>query len=205
MGRPGRILLTAAVATIASAKLAPAATVHTQASPSSEHAQESPRTSRQEVRATELASRHAVVDLRTKSLLMPLAGVNPASLKGSFYEMRGKEMHQAADIPAPRYTPVRAVSNGTISKLFLSKLGGNTIYEIDPSRKYVFYYAHLERYAPDLKESQLVKRGDVIAYVGTSGNAPPTAPHLHFSIGILGPERRWCASAPIDPYEVFRP
>jgi murein DD-endopeptidase MepM/ murein hydrolase activator NlpD len=145
----------------------------------------------------------AVTDLRKDNLRLPLDNFDPQRMKGSFYEMRGTSRHEATDMLAPRNTPVHAVSDGTIAKLFQSQLGGNTIYQYDPSKKYVFYYAHLERYAPDLKDEQTLKRGDVIGYVGTSGNAPPNTPHLHFSIGVIGREKQWWNTKPLDPYEVF--
>jgi murein DD-endopeptidase MepM/ murein hydrolase activator NlpD len=144
--------------------------------------------------------------LRHRDLRVPIDGVNVESLKGSFDEHRsgsGGHVHDAADILAPRNTPIHAVENGTIGKLFLSKAGGNTIYEIDPSGRFAYYYAHLQRYADGLHEGQPVARGDVIGYVGTSGNAPPTVPHLHFAVYELGPERQWWHGRAIDPYVVF--
>lgn len=132
-----------------------------------------------------------------------LAGVEARTLKGSFYEKRGSGIHHAVDILAPRNTPVLAVEDGTIARLFDSKAGGHTIYHVDPSSQFVYYYAHLEKYAEGLKDGDRVKKGQVIGYVGTSGNAPPNTPHLHFSIGVMGPEKRtWCA-AELDPYEVY--
>ena len=107
------------------------------------------------------------------------------------------------DILAPRNTPVRAVENGTIARLFLSKAGGNTIYQFDPSGRFCYYYAHLERYADGIREGQSVSRSDIIGYVGTSGNAPPNTPHLHFAIFQLTPARHWWQGTPIDPYPVF--
>ncbi|HEY9772447.1 MAG TPA: M23 family metallopeptidase [Planktothrix sp.] len=124
-------------------------------------------------------------------------------MKGSFYEMRGTGRHEATDMLAPRNTPIHAVCDGRIAKLFLSRFGGTTIYQFDPQERFVFYYAHLQSYAPGLKDGQLVHKGDVIAFVGTSGNAPPNTPHLHLSISVLGKEKQWWKAAPLDPYEVF--
>jgi len=101
----------------------------------------------------------------------------------------GGKLHEAADILAPRGTPIVAVEDGVIQKLFLSKAGGLTVYEFDRQGIYCYYYAHLERYAGGLKEGMTVKRGDVIGFVGTTGNAPPQTPHLHFAIFKLGAER----------------
>ena len=136
---------------------------------------------------------------------MPIDGVNVESFKGAFEQRRGggDRPHEAVDMIAPRNTPVHAVEDGTIAKLFFSKAGGNTIYQFDPSGRFCYYYAHLERYADRLRDGLRVERGEVIGYVGTSGNAPPGAPHLHFSIFELTAERRWWQGTPIDPYLVF--
>lgn len=146
----------------------------------------------------------AIQDLRKRHLLMPIAEVSPERLKGSFYEMRGTGRHEASDILAPRNTPIMAIEDGKIVRLFHSRLGGNTIYQYDPSEKYVYYYAHLEKYEPSINEGDEVKKGQVIGYVGTSGNAPPNTPHLHLSISILTPEKKWWQASSIDPYEVFK-
>ena len=142
--------------------------------------------------------------LRERRLRLPLDEVNVDTLKGSFDEPRGGgRRHEAADLLAPRHTPIHAVDDGKIARLFLSKAGGITVYQTDPSERFCYYYAHLERYADGLKEGDLIKRGDVIGYVGTSGNAPPGTPHLHFAIYELSAQRRWWEGTPIDPYQVF--
>ena len=148
----------------------------------------------------------ALESLRQRDLRVPIDGLNVESLKGSFDEHRsgsGGHVHDAADMLAPRNTPIHAVESGTIAKLFVSKAGGNTIYEFDPSGQFSYYYAHLERYAAGLHDGQTIARGDVIGYVGTSGNAPPTVPHLHFAVYELGPEHHWWQGRAIDPYLVF--
>ena len=117
---------------------------------------------------------------------------------------RNGRVHEAVDILAPRHTPVQAVDDGTIAKLFPSKAGGNTIYQFDPNGRLCYYYAHLERYADGLHEGQAVSRGQVIGYVGTSGNAPPDTPHLHFAVNQLNADRHWWQGRALDPYEVFR-
>jgi murein DD-endopeptidase MepM/ murein hydrolase activator NlpD len=99
---------------------------------------------------------------------------------------------------------VLAVTDGTIVKLFESVPGGHTIYQFDPAGRYCYYYAHLERYAKDLEEGDRVEGGDVIGYVGTSGNAPPGVPHLHFAIFRLGPEKRWWEGEPLNPFTLLR-
>jgi len=145
-----------------------------------------------------------IEELRRRGLRMPIDGAVVDSMKGDFAELRsGTRPHEAIDILAPRFTPIHAVENGTIEKLFVSKAGGNTIYHFDPARRFAYYYAHIDRYAEGLKEGQPVARGDVIAYVGTSGNAPPNTPHLHFAIFVLTTDRQWWKGAAIDPYLVF--
>src|SRR4029077_4455752 len=103
-------------------------------------------------------------------------------LRDSFSETRGAARHEAIDIMAPRNTPIQAVEDGSIARLFESKRGGTTVYLFDPAIRYVYYYAHLERYASGLQQGDHIRRGQVLGYVGTSGNAPKNAPHLHFAI-----------------------
>jgi murein DD-endopeptidase MepM/ murein hydrolase activator NlpD len=143
-------------------------------------------------------------DLRARHLLIPVAGVEAADLFRSFDELRGgTRRHEAIDILAPRHTPVVAVEDGTVARLFLSEAGGTTLYQFDPARRYVYYYAHLERYAPGMSEKDRVTRGQVIGFVGTSGNAPEGTPHLHFAIFRLTDAQRWWEGTPIDPFEVL--
>ena len=118
----------------------------------------------------------------TNPLRLPIDGMNPELVKGGFYESRGSRRHEAVDILAPRHTPVHAVESGTIARLFFSKAGGITIYQFDRSGRLCYYYAHLERYADGLHEGDAVSQGEVIGYVGTTGNAPPNTPHLHFAV-----------------------
>jgi murein DD-endopeptidase MepM/ murein hydrolase activator NlpD len=148
----------------------------------------------------------AVEELARRGLRLPIDSMDPEPLKGAFDERRGggTRAHEAVDILAPRNTPVHAVENGTIAKLFLSKAGGKTIYQFDPSGRFCYYYAHLERYAEGIREGASVSRSDIIGYVGTSGNAPPNTPHLHFTIFQLTPARHWWDGTAIDPYPVFQ-
>jgi peptidoglycan LD-endopeptidase LytH len=144
-------------------------------------------------------------DLAARRLTIPVDGVTADKLVRSYHDARtGGREHEALDILAPRNTPVLAVEDGTVAKLFLSKAGGNTIYQFDPGRRYSYYYAHLERYADGLKEGDAVHRGQVIGYVGTSGNAPKDTPHLHFAIFRLTPEKRWWEGTPIDPFDLLK-
>ncbi|HWK11672.1 MAG TPA: M23 family metallopeptidase [Vicinamibacterales bacterium] len=142
-------------------------------------------------------------ELAGRDLTIPVQGVKANQLVSSFTESRAGHEHAAIDILAPRNTPVLAVEDGTIAKLFVSKAGGNTIYQFDPSQRFCYYYAHLERYADGLKEGDAVHRNQVIGYVGTSGNAPPGTPHLHFAITILNPDHHWWEGTPIDPYDAL--
>jgi murein DD-endopeptidase MepM/ murein hydrolase activator NlpD len=143
-------------------------------------------------------------DLDDKDLIIPVEGVSTEQLTRTFEDPRGTRRHEALDILAPKHTPVKAVEDGTIAKLFFSKNGGITIYQFDPSSRYAYYYAHLDRYADGLTEGQKVRKGEVIGYVGVSGNAPKDTPHLHFAIFRLTPERRWWEGTPVDPYDVLR-
>ena len=105
---------------------------------------------------------------------------------------------------APKGTKVLAVADGKVAKLFESKAGGLTIYQFDPTGAVAYYYAHLDRYAPGLADGAAVRRGQVIGFVGSTGNADTAAPHLHFAIFRLGPERRWWEGEAIDPYRVLK-
>lgn len=145
----------------------------------------------------------AIIELRRRHLRLPLDDVKVETMKGEFVEKRTGHTHEAVDMLAPRDTPIHAVEDGTIAKLFFSKAGGITIYQFDPAGRFCYYYAHLARYATDIREGKRVRRGDVIGYVGTSGNAPPGTPHLHFSVFMLGAEKQWWRGTAIDPYLVF--
>lgn len=151
-----------------------------------------------------VAHTKAVEMLRDRDLEIPVEGVDDEDLRDTFADARGAHAHEALDIMAPRHTPVRAVEGGTIQKLFTSQAGGFTVYQFDPTATFSYYYAHLDRYAKGLHEGQVVRRGDVIGYVGSTGNASPDAPHLHFGIFRLTPERQWWKGEPINPYPVFR-
>jgi murein DD-endopeptidase MepM/ murein hydrolase activator NlpD len=132
-------------------------------------------------------------------LRVPVSGVVLDSLHDTFTDMRDGHRHEALDIPAPRGTPVMAAAEGNVVKLFKSKEGGLTVYQFDDSQTYCYYYAHLERYASGLKEGVLLRSGDVLGYVGTTGDAPKDAPHLHFAVFQLGPEKNWWQGTAIDP------
>jgi murein DD-endopeptidase MepM/ murein hydrolase activator NlpD len=144
-------------------------------------------------------------DLASRHLTVPVDGIAPDKLVRSFHDARsGSREHEALDILAPKGTPVVAVEDGTVAKLFDSKAGGITLYQFDPSKEYAYYYAHLDRYADGIKEGDQLHRGQVIGYVGTSGNAPKDTPHLHFAVYRLTPEKHWWQGTPIDPYDILR-
>jgi peptidoglycan LD-endopeptidase LytH len=149
-------------------------------------------------------SRLDVGRLRSRSLTIPVRGIASDDLVSSFQDARGTRRHEAIDILAPRGTDVVAVEDGKVVKLFTSGAGGLTIYQFDPSETFVYYYAHLDRYAPWLKEGSTVHEGDVIGFVGTTGNAPEGTPHLHFAISKLDPDRRWWGGTALDPFLVWR-
>ncbi|MGI8672918.1 MAG: M23 family metallopeptidase [Luteitalea sp.] len=152
------------------------------------------------------ATAAALTDLlRTRSLTIPVLGVSSPGLISTFDQARGgSRRHEALDVMAPRGTPVVAVEDGTVVKLFTSDAGGLTLYQFDPSGLAAYYYAHLDRYASGLAEGAAVRRGQVLGYVGSTGNADKDAPHLHFAIFRLGPERRWWEGEPVDPFPVLR-
>ncbi|MDP2054172.1 MAG: peptidoglycan DD-metalloendopeptidase family protein [Acidobacteriota bacterium] len=150
-------------------------------------------------------SSNAVAVLRDRRLEVPVQGARREDLRNMFDEQRGaSRRHEAIDLLAPRHTPVVAVEDGTIAKLFVSDAGGITLYQFDPTSAYCYYYAHLEGYADGLKEGDRVKRGDLLGYVGTTGNAPKDTPHLHFAIFQLTEKKQWWQGTPIDPYTVLR-
>ena len=151
------------------------------------------------------AGRSDIDMLRARDLDIPVDDVDREDLHDTFADARGSSRsHQAIDIMAPRGTPVRAVEDGRIVKLFNSEQGGLTIYQFDPGAAFTYYYAHLDRYASGVKEGQVVRKGDTIGFVGSTGNAAEDAPHLHFAIFRLTPERQWWKGEPLNPYLVLR-
>ena len=141
----------------------------------------------------------------TLKLIIPVAGVKPDQLLDTFTDARSEgRIHDAIDIPAPAGTPVLAAADGEIVKLFPSERGGTTIYQLSSDRKLVFYYAHLQRYADGLVVGKFAKQGDVIAYVGDTGNAGVGNFHLHFSISIVADPKRYWEGTNINPYPLLR-
>ena len=138
-------------------------------------------------------------------LKIPVRGIVAGQLVDTFSQARsGGRLHDAADIMAPHGTPVIAAAQGTVERLLFSDGGGLTVYIRSPDRRLIYYYAHLEGFAPGLAEGQLLRQGDPIGMVGSTGNADPAAPHLHFAILATTPERKWYeATSPINPYPLL--
>jgi peptidoglycan LD-endopeptidase LytH len=152
------------------------------------------------------ASANAEADARVRpeGLLFPVPAVSRAAMANSFADRRGVRTHHAVDILAPRHAEVVAVADGSIGRLMTSVAGGIAVYQWSDDQRLVYYYAHLQAYAPDLAEGQTVKRGQVLGYVGSTGNAPPNTPHLHFAITRAEKTGRLWGGAPVDPYPIWR-
>lgn len=143
-------------------------------------------------------------DIPSDRLSMPIEGMDVNRLADSFNDSRDGRKHEALDISAPRGTPVHAVAEGNVAKLFTSKQGGLTVYQFDDSGAWCYYYAHLDHYARGLTEGVLLRKGDVLGYVGSTGNASPKAPHLHFAVFRLGPDKKWWQGQAIDPLPLLK-
>lgn len=142
--------------------------------------------------------------LAARTLIIPVEGVAPSALVDTYEQGRTGHRHEAIDIAAPRGTRVFAVDDGRVVKLFTSVPGGLTVYQFDPHERLAYYYAHLDRYAEGLREGMTLRRGDLVGYVGSTGNAAPDAPHLHFAVFKLGPQRQWWKGDPVNPYPALR-
>jgi murein DD-endopeptidase MepM/ murein hydrolase activator NlpD len=155
-------------------------------------------------RGTEVVT-PADVALLEREVAMPLDGIDPATLHSSFADARGggTRTHQALDIMAPRGTPIRSAASGRVLALFTSRDGGLMVYAADSSERWVLMYAHLDRYAPGLTDSTRLARGQIIGYVGSTGNASPSAPHLHFAIARSADVTHWSRGKPIDPLSIL--
>lgn len=141
----------------------------------------------------------------TTGLLIPVQGVKAASLVDTYEQARGQgRRHDAIDIMAPRGTPVLAVADGVVMKLFRSDRGGITLYELAPDRRTIYYYAHLDRYAPGIAEGQPLRRGQVLGYVGDTGDAVPGNYHLHFEVSTTADPRKYWGGTPENPYPLLR-
>ncbi|HVH12480.1 MAG TPA: M23 family metallopeptidase [Longimicrobium sp.] len=139
-------------------------------------------------------------------LLVPVEGVSRGQLRDTFRQSRSEgRTHHAIDIHAPRGTPVVAVTDATVIKLHQGSRGGIALYLLADDGRTRYYYAHLDAYAEGLAEGQRVERGEVIGFVGDTGNAQPGDYHLHFSIAILDDADRWWEGTNLNPYDLLRP
>lgn len=156
-------------------------------------------------RPTVIAQRPVATPPGKSAYLMPVANVRPEQLTDTFTQSRSDgRVHDAIDIMAPRGTPVVAAVRGQVEKLFTSKLGGLTIYVRSPDRRTITYYAHLDAYAPGLSEGQQVRQGQQLGTVGSTGNADPSAPHLHFAVMQTEPDNEWWEpTVAINPYPLL--
>ena len=147
----------------------------------------------------------AELEIGPSGLAIPVAGIKPDALADTYTQSRsGGRIHNAIDIMAPHGTHVVSVAPGTVEKLFFSKGGGGiTVYVRSPDQKWIYYYAHLDAYAPGLEEGQKVKRGDPLGTVGSTGNANPAGPHLHFAIHSMAAGEDWHEGSPINPYPLL--
>jgi murein DD-endopeptidase MepM/ murein hydrolase activator NlpD len=140
----------------------------------------------------------------TLKLIVPVVGVRPDQLLDTFADARSEgRVHDAIDIPAPAGTPVVAAADGEIVKLFASERGGTTVYQLSADKKFIFYYAHLQRYADGLAAGKFVRQGEIIAYVGDTGNAGAGNFHLHFSIAVVSDPKRYWEGVNINPYPLL--
>jgi murein DD-endopeptidase MepM/ murein hydrolase activator NlpD len=172
----------------------------------------------QQALATDTAHALAVVDstpaaapndadlaILGRELAIPLAGVTRPALHDSYNELRGggTRPHEALDILAPRGTPVLSATNGRVLKLFNSKAGGLMVYAADSTERFILMYGHLDAYQPGLAEGQPLRRGQQIGIVGTTGNAAPDTPHLHFAVARSTDVKQWWKGVPVNPYPLL--
>lgn len=146
------------------------------------------------------------IALAPSGLAIPVTGIRPAELIDTYKQARagGARVHDAIDIMADHGTPVVAAAPGRLEKLFFSKGGGGiTAYVRSDDGRWIYYYAHLQDYAPGLREGQVIRRGDPIGRVGVTGNSNPDGPHLHFAIHRMAPGERWHQGTPINPYPLL--
>ncbi|HVX42046.1 MAG TPA: M23 family metallopeptidase [Gemmatimonadaceae bacterium] len=143
--------------------------------------------------------------LDDRHLLVPVAGADMSKVADTFEDGRdgGERTHHAIDILAPRGTPILAADDGTILRMSSNKLGGITMYTIDPNHRLVYYYAHMDHYNDAMSPGRAIQKGDTLGYVGTTGNAPKDTPHLHFQVMRWPADGKYWNGEPIDPYEAL--
>jgi murein DD-endopeptidase MepM/ murein hydrolase activator NlpD len=142
--------------------------------------------------------------LAARRLMVPVAGVRPDQVPDTFADRRGWRRHAALDIPAPRGAAVVSADDGLVIAVRENRLGGRVVYAVDPDRRFVYYYAHLDTHRRSLSAGTTVARGEMLGTVGTTGNAVGGAPHLHFQVMVFPSSGRWWDGEPIDarPYLV---
>ena len=145
-----------------------------------------------------------IARLRSRSLLVPVAGASMSKVEDSFSDPRdGRRVHRAIDILAPRGTPVLSADAGRVLRLTTGGRGGNALYAADAEGRFVYYYAHMDRYHKSMAAGRELAKGDTIGFVGTTGNAPKNTPHLHFQVMRMAPDGRFWDGEPINPYELL--
>lgn len=137
--------------------------------------------------------------LRDTRLMVPVDGIAPEQIPDTYWAKRdGGRIHHASDIMAPRGTPVVAATDGVVLRVGENKTGGTVVYTTDFERRFVYYHAHLERVHERIREGLVIQQGDVLGYVGTTGNAPPNAPHLHFQVMRMPADDHYWEGMPVD-------
>jgi peptidoglycan LD-endopeptidase LytH len=153
------------------------------------------------------ATRVATADMGSLkgAMIVPVRGIEASALYDTYDEQRGggTRTHEALDIPAPRGTPVLSATAGRVLKLFTSEAGGKMVYAADSSERFILMYGHLDSYASGLAEGQPLHQGQVLGAVGTTGNAPPDLPHLHFALARSNDVKQWWKGVPVDPYPLL--
>jgi len=136
---------------------------------------------------------------------VPVRGIDASALYDTYDDRRGggTRAHEALDIPAPRGTPVLSATGGRVLKLFKSEAGGNMVYAADSSERFILMYAHLDSYANGLAEGQPLQQGQILGAVGTTGNAPPNLPHLHFAIARSNDVKQWWKGVAVNPFPLL--
>jgi murein DD-endopeptidase MepM/ murein hydrolase activator NlpD len=142
--------------------------------------------------------------LRTRRIVLPVAGADMSKVEDSFSEPRdGGRVHRAIDILAPRGTPILSADDGKILRMTTSNLGGISMYTVDPDSRLVYYYAHMDHYHDAMSPGRAIAKGDTLGYVGTTGNAPKDTPHLHFQVMRWPADGKYWNGDPIDPFEAL--
>ena len=137
--------------------------------------------------------------LREMQLMVPVEGITPAQIPDTYWAKRdGNRLHRASDIMAAKGTPVVAPTGGVVLRIGRNATGGIVVYTTDAERRFVFYHAHLDRVAESLRDGEAIAQGELQGYVGTTGNAPANAPHLHFQVMRMPNDNRYWEGMPID-------